>query len=211
MDRVVLGIRRFCVLQPLAHLGGQFRLRLLHPLVAHRLVLRSVGLDLRPVQRDMPQLYQTGLLAQLQHLHEQAGQGVQVTSAELRDGPEIGAALRCHRHEVKALFARPCQPPRRIDPAAVPVQQQRRHHPRIKRRIAAYLVIAVEDRRQIQVVADHVADEVRHMSGRYEFLHRTRQQLRLMNLPGAECLAHARSESCLAPGVHRDRRRCRKQ
>src|SRR5271165_782051 len=37
-------------------LGFQFLRPLAHPLVAHRLVLGGVGLDLRPVQRDMAEL-----------------------------------------------------------------------------------------------------------------------------------------------------------
>src|SRR5271165_3816503 len=69
--------------------GFQFLRPLGHPLVAHRLVLGGVGLDLRPVQRDMPELDQTGPLAQAQHLTEKRRQRIQMTLAELRNRAEI--------------------------------------------------------------------------------------------------------------------------
>src|SRR5215211_3097852 len=66
-------------------LGGA----IVHALVAHRLVLRRVGLDLGAIERDMPELHQAGLLAQLQNLHEQFAKRLQVPLAKIRDGAEI--------------------------------------------------------------------------------------------------------------------------
>jgi hypothetical protein len=50
------------------HFGAKLRLTRLHAFVAHRLVFGGVRLDLRAVERDMPQLRQPGFFRQLQHL-----------------------------------------------------------------------------------------------------------------------------------------------
>src|SRR6516165_5588592 len=59
---------------PPRDLGLQFRRPLAHPLVAHGFVLGGVGLDLRPVKRDMAELDQPGPLAKAQHLAEKPRQ-----------------------------------------------------------------------------------------------------------------------------------------
>ena len=56
---------------------------LLHSLVTHRLVLRRVRLHLRPIERNGTKLHQTGLAAQLQHLHKQLSQHIKVHSPKL--------------------------------------------------------------------------------------------------------------------------------
>ena len=71
----------------------QLRCLLLHPLVTHRLMLRCVGLDLRAVQRHVPQLHQTRLLAQRQYLYEQPRQRIQIILAKVGDGP--GSPVCC--------------------------------------------------------------------------------------------------------------------
>ena len=94
---VLLGVRRLGGAQPPADLGLQLRRALLHALVAHRLVLGGVRLDLRPVERDMAELHEPGLLAQLQYLHEQPRKRLQVPLAEVRDrcGNPADQARRC--------------------------------------------------------------------------------------------------------------------
>ena len=71
------------------HLGDR-GLPLHQPLVAHRLVLAGVRPQLRPVQRHPAHPHQTHLRRQLQGLHEQPGQRVQVSATELRDRPKSG-------------------------------------------------------------------------------------------------------------------------
>ncbi|HYA81414.1 MAG TPA: hypothetical protein VED87_10825 [Methylocystis sp.] len=61
---VLAGVRLRRGVHPGGDLGFQLLRSFAHPRVAHRLVLRGVGLDLRPVERHMAELDQPGPLAQ---------------------------------------------------------------------------------------------------------------------------------------------------
>ena len=80
---VVLGVRSLGGAQPSLNLGLALRRPLAHALVAHRLVLGGVRLDLRSVERDMAELHQSRLRAQLENLGKQAGERLQVALAEV--------------------------------------------------------------------------------------------------------------------------------
>ena len=67
---VLLGVHSLGGAQPFRYLGLELRRTLLHALVAHRLVLGGVRLDLRPVERDMAELHKPRLFAQLENLAE---------------------------------------------------------------------------------------------------------------------------------------------
>src|SRR5258708_6250302 len=71
--------------QPAADNRLQFCFSLLHPPVAHGLVLRSVGLQLSAVQSHVPKLHQPRLLAQPQNLYEQFPQCYQMPLAKITD------------------------------------------------------------------------------------------------------------------------------
>jgi hypothetical protein len=110
--------------------------------------------------------------------------------AELRDGAEI-RRIECHdAHEIDALTARLGDAARGINAAAIRIQQQRRHHDRIEGRLSAIAVIAGGDRANI----DLIPHQAQHKPGKMvlgdEVLHQRRQQQRLIDLPGAKCLAH---------------------
>src|SRR6266403_690770 len=62
---ILFFVRRRCLAQQLAHFLPQPLLRLLHPSVAHGLVLTRVALDLTPIQRHPPQLHGSRLQRQL--------------------------------------------------------------------------------------------------------------------------------------------------
>ena len=64
------------------------------------------------------------------------------------------------RHEVRALLAGLLDPARRVDPPAGAGQKQRRHHPRVIRRIPPQLLVVGVDLREIQFLEDHVPNEV---------------------------------------------------
>ena len=108
---VFAGVRRRRGVHPGVDLGFQFRRALAHPLVAHRFVLGGVGLDLRPVERDMAELDQPGPLAQPQHLRKQRRQRAQLTLAELRDRAEIRGVETDDAHEVDAFATGLGDPP----------------------------------------------------------------------------------------------------
>ncbi|ESW76192.1 hypothetical protein X772_32340 [Mesorhizobium sp. LSJC280B00] len=86
VELVLLPIGRLRGFEPAVDLGLELRFPLLHALVAHRLVLGRVGLDLGAVERHVPELHQSRLLGKLEDLHEQRSQRLQMPSAELRDG-----------------------------------------------------------------------------------------------------------------------------
>ena len=100
---VFLIIRCLGLSQQLRYLRRQLRCLLLHPLVTHRLMLRCVGLDLRAVQRHVPQLHQTRLLAQRQYLYEQPRQRIQIILAKVGDGPEVRCVVRRQHPEGDVL------------------------------------------------------------------------------------------------------------
>src|ERR1019366_5346776 len=64
----------------------QARLGLVHALVAHRLVLAGVCLDLRSVDGHVAQLHQSSLGTKQQSLREKPRERLQMTLAELGDG-----------------------------------------------------------------------------------------------------------------------------
>ena len=157
---VFFHVHRCRRLKPTGNLPGKLGFRLLHPAIAHRLVLRGVPLDLGAVQRHMPQLYQSRRPAQTQNLNEQTAEGRKVALAKVGNRPEVRPVHRRHRHEVEPFLAAPRHPTRRIHALTVGVQQKRRHHARIIRRITARLRVVPGDRRKIQLLANQVADKM---------------------------------------------------
>ena len=194
---VLAGVRHRRGVHPTRDLGLQFRRAFGHPLVAHRFVLGGVGLDLRPVQRHVAELDQPGPLAQPQHLRKQRRKRRQMTLAEIRDRTEIRRVEADDAHEVDAFPTGLGDPPRRVDPVAIAVEQQRRHHRRIERRLPAIDAVHPLDRLQIDLLDHQVQDEPRQVVLVDELLNRRRQQHRLVDLPGAIALAHAQAESDL--------------
>src|SRR5215469_17064151 len=79
---------------------------------------------------------------------------------------------------------------RRIEAAAIGIEQQRHHHGRMVRRVAPLLVIGRKDRAQIQFLPHRVAHEMRHVSGRNQFMDRRRQQPPLFDIPRTKGFAH---------------------
>ena len=195
------GLRRR---QPAVHLRCKLRFPLLHALIAHRFVLRRVRLDLGAIERHVPEPHQTGLLGQLQHLHEQSRQRLQMPSAEFRERAEVRwVACRDH-HEVGALHGRLGDPPRRVDAARIAMQKQRRHHPRIEGGLAEHAPVAAGNRRQIKLLPDQRHDQPRQVVLGHIVLHTRRQKLRLIDLPRAKVLAHGPARNQTRPNLTSD-------
>src|SRR6202166_1249185 len=149
--------------------------------------------DLGSIQRHMPELDQARLLAQLQNLLEQIAKRLQVPLAEIRDGPEIWGIERHDAHEIDPFAAGLGDAPRGVDAAAVRIKQQHRHHSRIKRRLAPFAAIGAGDFPETEIVSDQAQHKAGEMVLGHEVPHHRWQKQRLINLPGAECLAHAAS------------------
>ena len=96
--------------------------------------------------------------------------------AEARDGAEIRRVERDNAHEIDTLAARPGDAPRRIDAAAIGIEQERRHHMRVERRLALLVRIGGHDLDQIELVHDQGQHETGEMIGSYQILHHQRQQ-----------------------------------
>src|SRR3984885_4843540 len=66
VELVLLRVGPFRSFKPAIPFGAKLRLTRLHAFVAHRLVFGGVRLDLRAVERDMPELRQPGFFRKLQ-------------------------------------------------------------------------------------------------------------------------------------------------
>src|SRR5712672_463380 len=138
----------------------------------------------------MPELHPAGLLAQPQNLQEQLTKRLQMSFAEIRDGAEIRWIERHNAHEIDPLAARLGDPTRGIDAAAVGIQQQRRHHGGIIRRLTPLAAVGAGDLDDVEFILHQAHHKTGEMVLGHEITHRRRQEQRLINLPGAKCLAH---------------------
>jgi hypothetical protein len=155
-------------------------------------VLRGIGPDLGAIERHMPELYEAGLLTQQQHLLEKRAQSLQVPLAEIRYGAEIRHIEPHNAHEIDPLAARLGDPARGVNAAAVGIQQQRRHHDGIKRRLAQLAAIRAGDLAKIDFVPHNAQHKASQMPLGNEIRNCHRQQQRLFNLPRTKCLAHSK-------------------
>ena len=109
----------------------------LHPVVAHRLVPRGVGLDLGPIESDGADLGQAGQGAELEDLDEEGFESSQVNLAEVADGAEVGDVFANDDAAGDIDVAPLHDPPRGSCAGGVAVQEQCDHHPRMEWRLTA--------------------------------------------------------------------------
>src|SRR5260370_25893583 len=109
---------------------------------------------------------------------------------ELAHRPEVGRIQSNDHQEVGPLPTRLGDPSRRVDAAAIAVQQQRCHHRRIVRRLTLLARVARADLRQREMLPNQAHHQPRQMILANEVLHRGRKQLRLVDAPGAEALGN---------------------
>src|SRR5690606_17124430 len=97
---------------------------------------------------------------------------------------------RHDHHEVRTLHRRLRDPPRGVDAARVGMQEQRRHHARIERRLAERAAVAADNPGKIKRFPHERHDQPRQMSRGHIVLNARRQKLCVVDLPGAKILAH---------------------
>ena len=156
-------------------------------------MFRRVRFDLRAIKRDMAEFDQPCRLAQLQNLQEQRAERLQMPLAEVADRAKIRRIERHNHHKIVPFAAGLRDPPRRIQPTRIAVQQKRHHHPRVKRRLPEPAHIAARDLLEIEALPHQLNDKPRDMAFRHEVLHIRRQKQRLIDIPGAKILAHSPS------------------
>ena len=154
-------------------------------------MFRRVRLDLRAIKRDMAEFDQPCRLAQLQNLQEQRAERLQMPLAEVADRAKIRRIQRHNHHKIVPFAAGLRDPPRRIQPTRIAVQQKRHHHPRVKRRLPEPAHIAARDLLEIKALPHQLNDKPRDMAFRHEVLHIRRQKQCLIDIPGAKILAHS--------------------
>src|ERR1700751_5959135 len=111
--------------------------------------------------------------------------------AEVADRAKIWRIKRYNHHKSVPFTAGSGGPPRRIQPTPTSVQEQRHHHPWVKRRLPEPAHIAARDLLEIEALPHQRNDKPRDMALRYKVLHIRRQQQRLIDIPGAKILAHS--------------------
>ena len=153
-----------------------------HALVTHRLVLGSVSLDFRAVQRHRPQLHQTHLLGQPQHLHKQLGERFQVLLPEAVDGAKVGPVARRQQAQGDVIDQLGGDFARRKHACGVAVDQHFGEHGRVVGLIAPPVaLVAHVEPAQVELI-DGVGDEVSQMIFGQPIAQRRRQQERLLGL-----------------------------
>src|SRR3984893_10921587 len=111
--------------------------------------------------------------------------------AEVADRAKIWRIERHNHHKIVPFAAGPGNPPPRIQPTRIAVQQKRHHHPRVKRRLPETAHIAAHDLLEIKALPHQFNDKPRDMAFRHKVLHIRRQQQRLIDIPGPKILAHS--------------------
>src|SRR6202453_3177080 len=124
--------------------------------------------------------------------------------AELADRAEVGRIARHDHHEVRPLHRRPGDPPRRVEAARIAVQKQRRHHPRVKRRLPQPAPVAAAHRGKVKLLSNQRHDQPRQMLLGHVVLHARRQKLRFIDLPGTKVLAHGYATNQTRPNLTSD-------
>jgi hypothetical protein len=180
----------------------QLPFRLGHPTVAHGLVLGGVGEDLRAIEGHVPELHQPGPLAEPEHLGEQGGQGRQVGLPEGGDGVVVRVLIRREDAVGDLLVRRLLDLARGGLPRAVAIEEELHQQRRVVRGLASPIagLIRREDRRQVQGLIHHLADEGGRVVLREPVAESRRQQEQLVGVVGLEGF-HSRTIPCSRPGV----------
>src|SRR3977135_743932 len=124
--------------------------------------------------------------------------------AEVAAGPEVRRIERHNPHKIVPLPAGLRAPPRPIQATGVAVQQQRHHHPRVKRRLPKPAHIAARDLLEIEALPHQLDDKPRDMAFWNEVLHIRRQKQRLIDIPRAKILAHSPRLNQTRPELNSD-------
>src|SRR5271157_94945 len=164
---------------------------LLHPVIAHRLVPRGVGLDLGPVQGDGPHPRQPGQGTQLEHFEEEILQPSQVGLAKVADRAKVRNVLADDDPAGDVHLTAAHDFPRGTCAGGVTIQKQRDHHPGVERRLPPQLALIMSaDWGQVER-GNGINHEVDQIALRQPVARRGRKHIDLVWGPLAVGFAHA--------------------
>src|ERR1022692_3374695 len=143
---------------------------------------------------NMPELDQSRLVAQPQSLREQLRQALQMRLPKAGDRIVIGVLVRRQVPERYVFIGRSFDLPRTHHSPAVAVQQHPHHQRGGVGRHSSSILTSVDryDLGQVQFVGD-LGEEPRQMILRQPVLQRRREKEHLVQVAGAEALAHTTS------------------
>jgi hypothetical protein len=103
----------------------------------HGLVLGGIGLDFLAIQRHMAKGHHSSFLTQAQDLNEQILEGIEVEMPEVPDAAVVRLVVGGEHPEGQVLVAVTLDIARGNEANLVGVDQEHRHHPRIKAPLTA--------------------------------------------------------------------------
>src|SRR5580658_360000 len=189
--RILFNIGLFGVGQQRIDLLLQARLGLVHVLVAHRLVLAGLGLDLGSIAGHMAQLHQSSLGTQKQSLRERTRERLQMTLAELGDGGVVGVLVPAKITKGDVLECARLNLARTVDAPRIAVQQQTDHHLRRIGRLPAAILLLIRRLNGAQTQRrDHIQKKAGQVALGKLIVKRWGKQKRLVDRVRNEVLAH---------------------
>jgi len=174
--------------EQLVYLGAQVGFAFHQPLVADRLTLGGVGVDLGPVQAERAQREHARFLRQQQHLHAQPLEVGQEGGAKGGDGVVVGMPVARDVAERHRLVGGPLDLARTEDPRRVPIEEQRQQ-PLGRVGLAATGPVARVERREVEQ-RHAVHHETSQMLRRQAVAQAHRQVARRLIVHGLECSTH---------------------
>jgi len=113
-------------------------------IISHRAVLRAIGIKLRPVNADNPDLHQLQLLGQKQNLQETLANRREVLAPKGRNRIMVGMVVGGHEAHPDIPVRRALDPAARENPVGIAVNQKRQHHSRVILRRARAAMVHLE-------------------------------------------------------------------
>ena len=146
------------------------------------LCLEALARTFVPSRATWPNLHEPGLLAEGEHLGEQARERREVLLPEGRDAVVVGVLVRRQHAVGDLLVGGPLDLAGGRLAGAVGVHQELHHQGRVVRRLAPPVagLVGREDRGEVQRVVHHVADEAREVILRQPVLEGRGQQEQLI-------------------------------
>ena len=183
-------IRSFGLLQELLDLGSKPGVVFHQSVVAHRLVLARVGLDLGAIQRNGPKLHQSQLSCQPRYLNKQLCKLGQMPKPKIADRSVRGEIARSKHPKRDILVKLSCYLARREHSRGIPVHQNLYQHCRIKRLVTPPIAVITGIKfLQVQPI-DDFAHKIPQVILRQPFPKRRWQQKILIRLVGKKRSRH---------------------